>query len=355
MNYKIINEQIIKNKRERNRLKELIGDRIGKISSLNNSNFEGIIFEFYIDRTKSRNYQVSAIVKTRNDIFLLQGKNMEAADCILPLFNKIEIKLSKEIHEEKKYELKGRQTRQSQIFSKNIPHLKRLKIEGSKELFDRLLRILLTQLPNYIRRRLKLAHAAHYIKKGRFTLQELIDELYLIIYDNIEKIPDGENESRIWLYGKAEEFLDKELKEADFEKKHKEYLEKLMEPEYEAMEETFSIDAEYEIIPTGELYDYKWLTEKYSANDLLDSEDEESILSDIMLRFNCDQINSIILKELLGLPIMKRTIMDLYLIDQMSVEEIASIKNLSKIEVEAIIREVTLTLKKRFIRNLEQL
>lgn len=355
MNYKIRNEQIIKNKRERTRLKELIDDKIEKISSLNNNELKNINVEFYIDRIKNRNYQLSAIIKTRNDVFLLQEERMNPTDYILPLYNKIEVKLNKKIHKDKKFKLKCQQTRQSQVLSKNIPHLKRLKIEGSKELFDRLLKILLTQLPDYIRRRLKSAQAVNYIKKDKYSLQELIDELFLIIYDNIDEIPSEADKSRIWLYRKTDEFLNEKLKEADFEKEHKEYLGKLMESEYENMEETFSIDAEYEIIPTEELDDYKWLTEKYSAIDLLVSEDEESILSDIMLNFNRDQINSIIQKELLGLPVMKRTIMDLHLIDQMSVEEIASIKNLSKIEVEAVIREVTLTLKKKLINNLEQL
>jgi DNA-directed RNA polymerase specialized sigma24 family protein len=230
-----------------------------------------------------------------------------------------------------------------------------LKTEGSEELFNRLLRILLTQLPNYIRRRLKAAQAAHYIKKGRFNLQELIDELYLVIYDNIEDVPSGAKESRIWLYRKADEFLNKKLKETEFEKKNMERLEKLVEIEYKDMEETFSIDAEYEIVPTEELDDYTQLAEKYSANDLFISEDEGSILSDIMLSFNRDQIDTIIQKELFSLPVMKRTIMDLYLIDQMSVEEIASIKGLSKIEVEAVIREVTLSLKKSLIHILEKL
>jgi len=77
--------------------------------------------------------------------------------------------------------------------------------------------------------------------------------------------------------------------------------------------------------------------------------------SDIMLTLNRDEINAIIQKELLYLPVIKRTILDLYLIEQFSVGEIASIKKLSEIEVEAIIREVTLSLKKKLVKTLEEL
>ena len=355
MNYKIVNEQIIKNRNERNRLKELIDDKIEKISSLNNSELKNINVEFYIDRIKNRNYQLSAIIKTRNDVFLLQEERMNPTDCILPLFNKIEVKLNKKIHKEKKFKLKGQQTRQSQVLSKNIPHLKKLKTEGSKELFDRLLKILVTQLPDYIRRRLKSAQAVNYIKKDKYSLQELIDELFLIFYDNIDEIPSEADKSRIWLYRKTDEFLNEKLKEAEFEKENMERFEELVKIELEDLEENFSIDAEYEIVLTEELDDYKQLAEKYSANDLFISEDEESILSDIMLSLNKEQINTIIKKELLNLPVIKRTIMDLYLIDQMSIEEIAFIKKLSKIEVEAIIREVTYSLKKKLINLLDRL
>jgi DNA-directed RNA polymerase specialized sigma24 family protein len=267
----------------------------------------------------------------------------------------MELKLQKKFYLENKSKLKKRQAAHHNNFSQNISHLKRLKKEGSKELFDSLLKILLRQMPNYIKRRLQSAQAARYVKKGRFELQELIDELYLIIYDNIEEIPSAPKESRIWLYQKTDELLNKKLKEAEFERNNMEHLENLEKIAFEDMEETFSVDAEYEIVPTEDLDDYKLSDEKYSANDLFVSEDEESILSDIMLTFNRDEIHAIIQKELLNLPVMKRTILDLYLLEQLSVEEIASIKKLSEIEVEAIIREVTLSLKKKLIKTLEEL
>ena len=281
---------------------------------------------------------------------------MNPADCVSLLFNEIELKLQKKIHWENKNKLKKRQAVHHKNFSENISHLKRLKNEGSKELFDSLLKILLRQIPNYLKRRLQAAQTARYIKKGKFELRELIDELYLIIYDSIEKVPSAPNESRVWLYHKADELLDKKLKEVEYERKNMEHLENLVDTKFNDMEETFSVDAEYEIIPVEDLDDYQKLSlEKSSANDLFVSEDEESILGDIMLTFNRDEINAIIQNELLYLPVMKRTILDLYLLEQLSVEEIASVKKLSKIEVEAIIREVTLSLKKKLIKILENL
>lgn len=356
MNFKIINEHLVKNKKEINRLKKLINSRITEIKLLDSKELKNVNAELYFENTEKEGFQLSAIVKAENDIFFLQEKHLNPADCVSLLFNEIELKLQKKFHLENKNKLKKRQAVYHKNFSENISHLKKLKDEGSKELFESLLKILLRQMPNYIKRRLQSAQTAHYVKKGRFDLRELIDELYLIIYDNIEKIPSAPNESRIWLYQKADELLNEKLKEAEFERNNMEQLENLEKIQFEDIEETFSVDAEYEIVPAEDLNDYQKLPdEKYSANDLFVSEDEESILSDIMLTLNRDEINVIIQKELLYLPVMKRTILDLYLLEQLSIEEIASVKKLSEIEVEAIIREVTLSLKKKLINKLENL
>jgi DNA-directed RNA polymerase specialized sigma24 family protein len=356
MNFKIINEHLIENRKETDRLKELIKNRIAEIKNLDSNELQNVTAEIYFEKTKKEGYQLFAIVKAENIVFFLQEKHLNPADCISLLFDEIELKLQKKIHQENKNKLQKRQAVYHKNFSENIFHLKRLKDEGSKNLFDSLLKILLSQMPNYLKRRLQTAQSVGYIKKEKFELRELIDELYLVIYDNIEKIPSAPNDGRIWLYQKADELLDEKLKEAEFERKNREQLENITEARPGDMEETFSVDAEYEIIPIEDLDDYQKLSdEKYSANDLFVSEDEESILNDIMLTLNRDEINAIIQKELLYLPVMKRTILDLYLLEQLSIEEIASVKKLSEIEVEAIIREVTLSLKKKLIKILENL
>jgi DNA-directed RNA polymerase specialized sigma24 family protein len=355
MNFRIINENLEKNKNEINQLKKLINNRITEIKHLDNEELKNVTAEFYFENRKNGDYQLSAIVKAKNEIFFFQKKHLNPEVCVSLLFNEMELKLQKKFYQENKSKLKKQQAAHHKNFSQHIFHLKRLKNEGSKELFDSLLKILLRQIPNYIKRRLQSAQAAHYVKKGRFELRELIDELYLIIYDNVEKIPFTLKESKIWLYQKADELLNEKLKEAEFEKNNMEQLENLQQIELENMEETFSVDAEYEIVPTEDLDDYKLSDEKYTANDLFVSEDEESILSDIMLTFNKDEIHAIIQKELLHLPVMKRTILDLYLLEQLSVEEIASIKKLSEREVEAIIHEVTFSLKKKLIEILKNL
>ena len=120
-----------------------------------------------------------------------------------------------------------------------------------------------------------------------------------------------------------------------------------MDAEYRSLEESFTVDAENEIIPLEEIDGYEEMTDMYSAEDLIYGEDENSLLDEITLRINQEEINALIEKELAKLPVFKRTIMDLYLVNQMTVQEIAGIKQISDTEVEAVIREVNTGLKRK--------
>jgi DNA-directed RNA polymerase specialized sigma subunit len=57
-------------------------------------------------------------------------------------------------------------------------------------------------------------------------------------------------------------------------------------------------------------------------------------------------------KEVTKLPVKSRTIMDLFLVNQMTVNEIASVKKIPEQEVECIIEQVSKDLKKKLISKL---
>jgi RNA polymerase sigma factor (sigma-70 family) len=84
----------------------------------------------------------------------------------------------------------------------------------------------------------------------------------------------------------------------------------------------------------------------YSVSQLEFGVDEDYLLDDLILNINYKELHAMIEKELMKLPVLKRTIMDLYLLEQMTAKEIASIKGISLSEVETIINEVISQLKK---------
>ena len=97
---------------------------------------------------------------------------------------------------------------------------------------------------------------------------------------------------------------------------------------------------------------YEELSQEYMANDLFLGDSESSILDEITLKLNQQQINDIIKKEINKLPLHKRTIIDLFLIDQMYIDEISSIKKVLNSEVEAVINEVSKDLERKLLSQL---
>jgi len=77
MNFKIINEHLVKNKNEINQLKELIKNRITEIKHLDSKELQNVTAEFYFENTKNGGYQLSAIVKAKNEVFFFSGKTPE--------------------------------------------------------------------------------------------------------------------------------------------------------------------------------------------------------------------------------------------------------------------------------------
>jgi DNA-directed RNA polymerase specialized sigma24 family protein len=127
----------------------------------------------------------------------------------------------------------------------------------------------------------------------------------------------------------ADQVLEEQLRELDFEKKYFEELESFIEQED---------------IPVEEVEDFSSMADWYSARSLFQADNEDSILDELTLKLNQDEIHRAIEYELAKLPFFKRTIMDLYLINQMAVEEIAELKGITVTEAEAVIREVSGTL-----------
>jgi DNA-directed RNA polymerase specialized sigma24 family protein len=210
-----------------------------------------------------------------------------------------------------------------------------------------LLKDLAKELPKYIKRRIKAAEMTSAVKKGKFKIQELLDELYLMVYDRLESLPESTTAMNNWLYQLADELLEKLFRELEFEKNHFQDLERIVETEYQSQKEEYTEDGEEDIIPVEEWDEYQKMPDWYAADDLIFGEDENSLLDDITLKLNQKEIHELIEKELAKYPAFKRTIMDLYLLGQFSVEEIAETKWISVSEVEEIIHEVNQDMKKK--------
>lgn len=348
MRYIINNEKSIRNEAERKAARKIIGKQIRRLDRITRNYPKPVVVDFYFNMADRNTYLLSAVINLKGDMIYLKEKDQNIEAVIHSLFDRMKLTLSRKIHKERKEYLHRRKQRQYAAFIENLPELQELKKEETRPVFNQLLKIILNDVARYIRQRIKSAEMTTAVKRGRFKIQELLDELYMRIYDRIDSIPEDEIKVRTWLYHLADEILQEKFREIEFEDQHFEQLEKIVDAEYRSMEESFTADGEQEIIPLDEADGYEQMADWYSAEDLVYGEDEDTLLDELTLKLNQEEINTFMEKELAKLPLYKRTIMDLHLISQMSVDEIAEIKQISPTEVEAVLREVNADLIRKF-------
>lgn len=346
MKYVIHNEKVIRNKRSRDNALKVIDKQVERLGRFVEQYPKPLTLDIYFNQYNKTTYIVSAFIKLKEGVVYVKDKGTDLPPTIYLLFNKLRIALNKRINKERKEYLYKRKDRRFEAVMEYAGELKQYKKDHSKELFHELLKVLLSDVARYIRRRMKSAEMTTAVKKGKFKVQEILDELYLMAYDRLNEVP-GNGGINTWLYQLADEVLDKHLKEIEFEQSHLEQLSKIVDQENKDMDEQFTIDAEEEIIPLEELDDYSQQIGMYHANELFTEDDENSILDELTYQYNKKDIHNFIEKELLKFPVYKRNIMDLYLLHQMTIADIAEIKRMTSTEIEAVIAEVGYYLRRK--------
>ncbi len=345
MDYIIHNAKSIRVHEERKKAVSTIKKQMSRLKRLSENYPKNIVVDLYFNETSPRQYLVSAVINLKGEIMYVKQKGENVEALLYALFDRIRLTLSKKINLERKAYLYQRKDRQFRAFLENLEELQELKRRETKEVFDRMVRVISGDVATYIRRRLKSAEMTTAVKRGKFKVQELMDELFLQVYEHIEEVPEGEARIKAWLYRRADEILAGKFRELEFEQEHFAQLDDLVENEYRQLEEHMTADADQELVLEEDLEEEDLVHERYSADNLMYGEDENSLLDEVTLHLHQDEIHRLIEKALAKLPVHQRTIMDLYLINQMTAEEIAEVKQFPLSDVESVIGEVNRQIK----------
>lgn len=349
MKYKLHNAASIREKEDREKSKTLIKKQITKIERIADSYPKNLQVDLYFNSPDKLNYSLKALVKLKDGVVLIKEKGENTEAIIHSLFDRLKLQLTRKIHKERKSNLRRQRGKRIEEFKAYFPELKESVREETSGLSNQLMSIILQDLSRYVERRIRSAEMTSAIRKGKFNLQEILDDIYLIAYERIPDIAEKALHNNAWIYHIADDYLAGLFQEIKFEKEHFERLEHYVEAEYQSNRVLFTFDAEQKIIPTDELDGHPEHPEVNLSNDLFVGETENSLLDGITLKINQTQINHLIQKEIAKLPLNKRTTMELFLIDQMTVDEIASIKKQTQAEVEGLIKEVSEDLKGRLL------
>jgi RNA polymerase sigma factor (sigma-70 family) len=233
------------------------------------------------------------------------------------------------------------------IYKDHIDGLNKAKSVKNRHHFKSSINRILPDLSNYIARRLNIAHSTGLIDKRGVSPEEIIDMVYLKLYDNYDLFRGSFSDLETWTYQAVDEVLEDQLNEKAFERENLVYLQKLEDLELSGLEEKFTADAEGELIMIEDFDDVSYTRKLYDPVEFLEDRETLKSIESILSEFDKVQLHKEIQKYLLTLPEEERTIFDLFWIVGLPMNQIARIRNISIAETEEALKRAGAHIRKK--------
>ncbi len=191
------------------------------------------------------------------------------------------------------------------------------------------------KLINYIGRRLNRGIENKIIKKGFYSVEGVLDEVYLMSFDELEENPENFN-PKISLFKNTIDKLNEILKSAKIFS-HNVRVDKLLEQELMGMKENFTTDADGDLIPEEELTDISYhLKENHEKVLLTDNQTNKDIGEDL------DDYDSALLQSerFENMGSLSKTIVELFVFGNLTTREIADVLDINIDDIQFILKQL---------------
>ena len=232
------------------------------------------------------------------------------------------------------------------LASSSFKTLIRLKEENDQEEFRMLMQTILPDVKGYIAHRLSDAVKMANLPSGKYKVDDFVDELYLMAYENLGEVED-EKHLHPWLFKKADELLRDAVVDAEFNAFYMEDIEKLSQSEWSLMQQEFSADADGDLMLLEEFDDPSYPHYEYQLADVFVTESpEEAWIEELQAEVGDTRIHQHINMVLNRLPAVMRSVYDLAVHEGFQPYEIARIKGISVYQVGVYLSKVRRSLRK---------
>ena len=191
------------------------------------------------------------------------------------------------------------------------------------------------KLINYIGRRLNRGIENKIIKKGFYSVEGVLDEIYLMSFDELEENPENFN-PKISLFKNTIDKLNEILKSAKIFS-HNVRVDKLLEQELMGMKENFTTDADGDLIPEEELTDISYHLKENDEKVLLtDNQTNKDIGEDL------DDYDSALLQSerFENMGSLSKTIVELFVFGNLTTREIADVLDINIDDIQFILKQL---------------
>jgi RNA polymerase sigma factor (sigma-70 family) len=232
--------------------------------------------------------------------------------------------------------------------SSSYVSLVQFKKEGETKAFNDLLLKVLPQVKQYVQHKLNVATANGKLDKNRFKAEDIIDQLFIEVYDHIDAVEVADN-FHTWLFKKADELVEDLLVDEEFDTFFFENIDNFSKPEWDEMEEKYSTDGDGDFVLLEDFGNRQYLNNDYLLNAVFIEDKDKEVIAALDKKLDDERIKKHADLVLLGLPKTMRNAFELSSEYHFNSHEIARIINRSVSEVEHLIKEAKLKLKSSFL------
>ncbi|WP_424001009.1 RNA polymerase sigma factor [Maribacter sp. IgM3_T14_3] len=233
------------------------------------------------------------------------------------------------------------------IMKETYSKLVSYKRKENRESFNTELLKVLPQIYRYVSKRLNSAIANGKLNKGMFNPSDFTDQLFIEVYDNIDDIK-SENELHVFLFKKVDELLEDSLVEEEFDHVFFDNIDTYSKPEWDAMEENYTQDADGDFLLLDEMDDKSLDKSNYSLNHVFITEEEKKLADKLDATLDKERIYNHVQLILDKMNPPMRTVFELFTNEGLTTEEIADIRKTTQEQVEELLASARQLLKNSF-------
>jgi RNA polymerase sigma factor (sigma-70 family) len=318
-----------------------------------------ITVEVHLKHAGKGVYVMSLIADLKSKPIIIKEKGDDLLKLVVKAFDKFKFVLVKQLAVENRKFSKRRLIDEFDKYREIHQPLTELKKEDDPEVFVALLKKALPGLRGYLRRKVKTAQLSYTLRVKARKAADLVDELYLRLYNKYNGHIDNFQDFQKWLYNEADRLVD-EIIETEKGRTNKESVEQLLKYSNRELEEMYSVDGDGEYVMLDEINDPTY----HSGDPLFDEgieqyyeifSDEEETAKGILNKTEDDlslhELELNIHHLLNTFDSKDQSVFDLYMFEHLEIEDIAVIKDIDAQEVSETIERIKMTLKQKLILN----
>lgn len=348
MRYEIINDKNVVEASVVRQLEALLERQADRLDKYVKAYKKPLVLEVHSKKPGPNTYLITLLLDLRSKPLVVKNKDADPVTAFSNGFNALRHKLTQQLQIERRQHQRYRKGLLQARVEEVVEPLLSFKEEQDPAMFARLIKKAMPHLIGYLRRRIKQANITHTLRKEAMKAEDLMNELYLRLYNRFDtSMASHKQQVYMWLYQEADRLL------AEVIDQHgvtalQEDIEVLQKPINQTMEEQYSIDADGDYMMIEEFDDpsYGFNDTQFAAGlydvytYLLDDHTQEFLDAETEFDLMNEDQQAAMHRMMYSLSDFKRSILDLYAYEHLSIEDIAIIKNVPNEKVEAALAEV---------------